>query len=90
MSHNNHPTQDHAGCCGGAQHQDGHHGHRQEVVVGPGDEVVTCAVRGNPTSRSLAESTGLVRDFQGERYHFCCGHCAELFDADPHAYATVS
>ncbi|WP_448072961.1 YHS domain-containing protein [Georgenia yuyongxinii] len=77
----------HGGCCGGgAGHAHGHH----EVVAGPGDEVVTCAVKGNATVRSRAEADGLVRDYQGERYYLCCGHCADMFDADPAAYTTAA
>lgn len=85
MNHD-HEGHGHSGCCGGGGHEHGHH----DVVAGPGDELVTCAVKGTTTVRSQAEASGLVRDFESERYYFCCGHCAELFDADPHAYSTVA
>ncbi|RPF28274.1 YHS domain-containing protein [Georgenia muralis] len=94
MDHN-HEDHDHdhkhggnggGGCCSDGGHDHGHHG---DVVAGPGDDVVTCAVMGNPTVRSRAEASGLVRDFEGERYYFCCGHCAETFDADPLAYTAA-
>lgn len=83
-----HGQEDHGGggCCGGGGHGHGHHG----VVAGPGEELVTCAVRGTAQVKSQAETSGLMRDFEGERYYFCCGHCAELFDADPHAYTTAA
>jgi len=85
----NHSAQDHDGCCGGAHGHHHGHGHGQ-VIAGPGDEVVTCAVKGNDTLKSRAEKAGLVRTFQEQTYYFCCGHCADLFDADPSAYALAS
>ncbi|SDL12249.1 hypothetical protein SAMN04488242_0309 [Tessaracoccus oleiagri] len=82
------------GCCGkhGGTGAHGHasgHGHHGTVIAGPGDEVVICAVRGNQTLRSTAEDAGLFRDRAGQRYFFCCAHCAELFDADPTAHRTA-
>lgn len=77
-----------SGCCGHAGAGPGRphgHEHHQDVVAGPGDEVVICAVRGNATLRSSAEASGLVRDVSGQRYFFCCRHCMDLFDADPTA-----
>lgn len=81
MDHD-HDGHSHSGCCGSGDHEHGQH----DVVAGPGDELVTCAVRGTTTLKSRAEASGLVRNVEGEQYYFCCGHCVELFDADPHAY----
>lgn len=80
---------DGGGCCGNhggphGSHQT--HGHHGPVVAGPGDEVVTCVVRGNQTLRSTAEAAGLFRDRAGRRVYFCCPRCAGLFDQDPAAY----
>lgn len=36
-----------------------------------------------------AEAKGLYRDYEGERYYFCCPGCVTKFDADPAKYATV-
>lgn len=33
-----------------------------------------------------AERDGLVRDYQGDRYYFCCGTCLTDFDANPTLY----
>ncbi len=55
----------------------------------PGDQIVICAVKGNATALSVAEASGLVREYEGEKYHFCCPRCAELFDADPHSYVAA-
>ena len=76
---------DHGGCCG-----DGHGHDTHRVQAGPGDELVICAVKGSTTLRSQAELAGLVRDYDGVRYYFCCAHCADAFDADPSTYATVA
>lgn len=77
------------GCGAGCGEQGHHHGHHHDAVAGPGDELVVCAVRGNTTTRSQAEADGPVRDHEGQRYYFCCAHCAATFDADPLAYAAV-
>ncbi|WP_371820957.1 YHS domain-containing protein [Tsukamurella sp. PLM1] len=42
---------------------------------------------GNPVVKSTAEARGLFRDYDGERYFFCCPSCAPKFDADPAKYA---
>ena len=52
------------------------------------DEKTTCPVMvGNPVVKSTAEARGLFRDFDGERYFFCCPSCAPKFDSDPAKYA---
>ncbi|BDD81307.1 carbonate dehydratase [Tsukamurella pulmonis] len=58
-------------------------------VPAPADEKTTCPVMvGNPVVKSTAEAAGLYRDYDGERYFFCCPSCAPKFDADPAKYAT--
>ena len=48
-----------------------------------------CAVM---TSRAVdqeqAVAKGLYRDYEGQRYYFCCHGCLNKFDADPAKYAT--
>jgi YHS domain-containing protein len=39
-------------------------------------------VRGTRTLKSTAETAGLFRDVEGERYYFCCRRCQDLFDAE--------
>ena len=52
------------------------------------DEKTTCPVMvGNPVVKSTAEARGLFRDYDGERYFFCCPSCAPKFDSDPAKYA---
>ena len=84
-----HDHQVHGGCEGHDKEGQGNQ-HQHDAVAGPGDELVTCAVRGNKTVTSQAEDAGLVRVHEGTRHYFCCGHCAQLFDADPLAYRTVA
>jgi YHS domain-containing protein len=30
--------------------------------------------------------TKYVSEFEGKKYYFCCGHCKEEFDKNPHKY----
>lgn len=32
----------------------------------------------------------LYRDYQGQRYWFCCAACGPLFDANPDQYANAA
>ena len=52
------------------------------AAAGPGDELVTCTVRGTSTLKSTAEAAGLFRDVEGQRFYFCCRRCQDLFDAE--------
>ncbi|WP_019200638.1 heavy metal translocating P-type ATPase [Tsukamurella sp. 1534] len=59
-----------------------------EAVAGKDADATTCPVMvGNPVVKSTAEAAGLFRDFEGERFYFCCPGCAPKFDADPARYA---
>ncbi|WP_374009260.1 YHS domain-containing protein [Leifsonia sp. LS-T14] len=51
------------------------------------DDLTECVVmKGSTVSKTKAEAAGLYRDYNGERYWFCCAGCAPRFDADPAAY----
>ncbi len=39
-----------------------------------------------PVNKTTAEAKGLVREYKGKKYYFCCGHCPPKFDKDPEAY----
>ncbi|WP_430515961.1 YHS domain-containing protein [Paenarthrobacter aurescens] len=55
------------------------------------DAVTTCRVMvGGPVVNAVAEATGLCRDYEGNRYWFCCAGCGPAFDADPAKYANAS
>ncbi|NMD55138.1 MULTISPECIES: heavy metal translocating P-type ATPase [Tsukamurella] len=58
-----------------------------EDATVPAADATTCPVMvGNPVVKSTAEAAGLFRDYDGERYFFCCPACAPKFDADPARY----
>lgn len=60
-------------------------------LLGPSaDEIAECPVmRGSTVIKADAEAKGLFRDYEGERYWFCCAACEAPFDADPAKYATA-
>ncbi|GAB2524982.1 YHS domain-containing protein [Microbacterium sp. NPDC077391] len=61
-------------CCGGAAAAD--------------EDMTTCPVMvGSPVSKKKAIEAGLFRDYEGERYYFCCPGCDQKFDVDPAKYA---
>ncbi|MBO1741580.1 YHS domain-containing protein [Leifsonia sp. TF02-11] len=54
------------------------------------DDLTECVVmKGSTVSKAKAEAAGLYRDYNGERYWFCCAGCAPRFDADPAAYVAA-
>ncbi|WP_090148678.1 YHS domain-containing protein [Leucobacter sp. L43] len=58
------------------------------LLGGGADDLTTCPVMvGSPVSKQAAESVGLFRDFEGQRYYFCCAGCGPAFDADPAKFA---
>ena len=60
---------------------------RQDLLAG-GADATTCPVMvGSPVSKKAAEAQGLFRDFDGNRYWFCCAGCGPAFDSDPARYA---
>jgi len=55
-----------------------------------GADMTTCPVmEGTPVNKATAEAAGLFRDYEGERYYFCCAGCGPAFDADPAKYAAA-
>ncbi|HBS74828.1 MAG: hypothetical protein CMF57_00995 [Leifsonia sp.] len=89
MSHD-HGGHGHHDDHGHHDHHGGHddHGHHHEAPAGtPEDDIVDCPVMpGSSVSKSIAEQQGLYRDYEGERYWFCCAVCPPMFDANPEAY----
>lgn len=61
----------------------------KNLLSEPQDDWATCRVMADtPVSKSAAEEKGLYRDYEGNRYWFCCAGCAPKFDANPAKYAT--
>ncbi|GAA1800635.1 YHS domain-containing protein [Agromyces neolithicus] len=76
-------------CCSTSAPNPAAAGNGQENLLGGmSDDMTTCPVMvGSPVSKNAAEATGLYRDFEGERYYFCCAGCGPAFDSDPAGYA---
>lgn len=65
----------------------GHH----VAPTATGEGIAECPVMvGSAVDKAFAESQGLVRDYEGKRYWFCCAACGPLFDADPARYANAA
>ena len=63
-------------------------GGRENLLGGGADDMTTYPVMvGTPVSKKTAEAAGLYRDFEDERYYFCCAGCGPAFDSDPAKYA---
>ena len=55
-----------------------------------GADMTTCPVmEGTPVNKATAVAAGLFRDYEDERYYFCCAGCGPAFDADPARYAAA-
>lgn len=60
------------------------------LLAAGGDRLAECPVMiGSQVVKADAEAAGLFRDFEGNRYWFCCAGCGPLFDADPAKYAAA-
>lgn len=60
----------------------------RENLLGGSDDMTTCPVMvGSQVSKTAAEAAGLFRDYEGQRYWFCCAGCGPAFDADPAKHA---
>ena len=73
-------------------HGHGHwHGHAAAPTADhASDDLVECLVMpGTMVVKSEAEAAGLYRDYEGNRYWFCCAACGPLWDADPAKYANA-
>lgn len=88
-------TQTGSCCSTGAAASDAAHtaavsGHGKANLLGgtSADDQTTCPVMvGSPVSKAAAEAVGLFRDYEGQRYYFCCAGCGPAFDSDPAKYA---
>lgn len=49
-------------------------------------EETVCPIMGAPIDKKEAEEKGLVRDYKGKKYYFCCPGCPEQFDENPEKY----
>ena len=63
---------------------------RKDLLASNTADVAVCVVMGGSVAKADAEAAGLYRDYEGERYYFCCAGCAPKFDADPAKYDTAA
>ncbi len=50
------------------------------------DDQSVCPIMGSPVNKKSAEEKGLVREYEGKKYYFCCAGCPEKFDKNPEIY----
>lgn len=81
-------TQTTGSCCSTTAATPATTGNGRENLLDSSSDMTTCPVMvGSPVSKKAAEAAGLFRDFEGERYYFCCAGCGPAFDSDPAKYA---
>ena len=62
------------------------HSHHDHHEAGTDSEQAICPVMKVPVNKSTAEAKGLVREYKGKMYYFCCGRCPPKFDKNPEVY----
>ncbi|WP_342470383.1 YHS domain-containing protein [Promicromonospora iranensis] len=76
--------------CGGHAHSTATSPHGTNLLGPSAEELAECPVmRGSTVVKADAEAKGLFRDYEGQRYWFCCAGCEAPFDADPAKYAAA-
>lgn len=67
------------------------HSHDHEQAKADKDQTdtgLTCPVmKGIPVDKDKAEKAGLVREYKGKKYYFCCDACLVEFDQNPAEFA---
>jgi len=84
----NDTTDQTSSCCGGHTSHAPVESEGRPNLMGPAeDDMAMCPVmEGRPVVKSVAESAGLFRDYEGTRYWLCCAGCGPMFGADPQKY----
>ena len=52
-----------------------------------GNNLMCPVMKGTPVNKEEAEKAGLVREYNGKKYYFCCDACLIDFDQNPDDYA---
>lgn len=50
---------------------------------------VICPVMKVPVNKAVAAKRGLVREYKGQKYYFCCSDCPPQFNKNPEKYLAV-
>jgi YHS domain-containing protein len=69
-------------CCGG-------HTAVAPAAASAADAAECPVMPGSMVNKADAEASGLYRDYNGQRYWFCCAACGPMWDADPDKYAAA-
>ncbi len=64
------------GCCGNKNQEKQYNAESQAI----------CPIMGGTVDKKEAEEKGLVREYKGVKYYFCCEGCPEKFDKSPESY----
>lgn len=90
-THHTNDTASTSSCCSTSAVNPTTAGNGRENLLGTPDDMTICPVMaGTPVVKAAAEAAGLFRDYNGERYYFCCAGCGPAFDADPDRYANAA
>lgn len=61
-------------------------GNKNQEKQSDAESQSTCPVMGSPVDKKVAAEEGLVREYKGEKYYFCCEGCPEKFEKNPESY----
>ncbi len=70
--------------------QPDHNAHEHTPATGNPEDLATCPVMHIPVNKQDAEAKGYMREYNGQKYYFCCGTCTAKFDANPEEYTNGS
>ncbi len=62
------------------------HGTNQSENSQNGNKLVCPVTKDAIAIKEEAEKAGLVREYKGKKYYFCCEACLVEFDQNPEAY----
>lgn len=63
------------------------HNHNKLDFPDIGSTAVCPVMKSMAVDREEAEKAGLVREFKGKKYYFCCNGCVKDFERSPEQYA---
>ncbi|HKR81376.1 MAG TPA: YHS domain-containing protein [Candidatus Saccharimonadales bacterium] len=70
----------------GHNYDEHHQRHDADASAIPIERRAICPVTGDAVDRQEAEALGYVREYNGQKYYFCCATCVRLFDKNPQRY----
>lgn len=70
-------------------HDQSEHMHHAPASGKP-EELATCPVMNVLVNKEEAKAHGLMREYKGQTYYFCCNTCTGMFDKEPDKYAQTN